>query len=232
MKVVGRLIFSLSLILSFELNAQLLKDFGKNAAGKAKTLASKENREKVVNAVMDDMEKARAEFDSTDFDYAILMSDNSGLFDVKEKGEGSAKVTSVLGMGAGFVKGGDVPTKDKARFQLDMGEVLYANSKFALAEKKFAIAKTLYEQDSLQKEMGYLKTISNQGLLYATMGRYTQAEEFTAQALKLRQERFGTDNASVAASLNNYGVLKYNLAKYNEAEKDFEEAEAIAKKNG
>ena len=227
MKVVGRLIFFFILILSFELQAQLLKDLGKSA----KKIASKETREKVVNSVMDDMEEARAEFDSTDFDYAILLSDNSGLFDVKEKGEGSAKVTSVLSMGAGIVKNADVPTKDKARLQLDMGEVLYANSKFALAEKKFAIAKMLYEGDSLQKEMGYLKTISNQGLLYATMGRYTQAEEYTAQALKLRQDRFGTDNASVAASLNNYGVLKYNLAKYNEAEKDFEEAETIAKKN-
>ncbi len=228
MKAGGRLIFFLFLILSSELHAQILKDLG----NKTKKLASKETRERVVNSVMDDMEEARAEFDSTDFDYAILLSDNSGLFDVKEKGEGTAKVTSVLGMGAGFVKGEHTSTKDKARFQLDMGEVLYANSKFALAEKKFAIAKILYEQDSLQKEMGYLKTISNQGLLYSTMGRYTQAEEFTAKALKLRQERFGTDNASVAASYNNYGVLKYNLAQYNEAEKDFEDAEAIAKKNG
>ena len=228
MKAGGRLIFFLFLILSSELYAQILKDLG----NKTKKLASKETRERVVNSVMDDMEEARAEFDSTDFDYAILLSDNSGLFDVKEKGEGTAKVTSVLGMGAGFVKGEHTSNKDKARFQLDMGEVLYANSKFALAEKKFAIAKILYEQDSLQKEMGYLKTISNQGLLYATMGRYTQAEEFTAKALKLRQERFGTDNASVAASYNNYGVLKYNLAQYNEAEKDFEDAEAIAKKNG
>ena len=228
MKVGGRLIFFLLLILSSELPAQILKDLG----NKTKRLTSKETRERVVNSVMDDMEEARAEFDSTDFDYAILLSDNSGLFDVKEKGEGTAKVTSVLGMGAGFVKGEHTSAKDKARFQLDLGEVLYANLKFALAEKKFAIAKAIYEGDSLQKEMGYLKTISNQGLLYGTMGRYTQAEEFTAKALKLRQERFGTDNASVAASHNNYGVLKYNLAQYNEAEKEFEDAEAIAKKNG
>jgi CHAT domain-containing protein len=230
--IVGRLGFFLLLSFSFQLHAQLFKDIGKNALEKAKTLNTKDNREKLVNSVMGDMEKARAEFDSTDFDYAILLSDNSGLFDVKEKGEGQAKVTSVLTMGAGFVKNAEVSNKDKARFQLDLGEVLYANSKFALAEKKFAIAKALYEEDSLQQEMGYLKTISNQGLLYATMGRYTQAEEFTAQALKLRQEKFGSNNTSVAASLNNYGVLKYNLAKYNEAEQDFESAISIIKKNG
>ncbi len=233
MKVlIGRLFFLLFILISVTGRAQLFKDLGKNAAEKAKTLNTKENREKLVNSVMGDMEKARAEFDSTDFDYAILLSDNSGLFDVKEKGEGSAKVTSVLSLGAGLIKNAELSAKDRARIQLDIGEVLYANSKFTLAEKKFALAKKLYEQDSLQAEMGYLKTISNQGLLYATMGRFTQAEEFTAQALKLRQERFGLTNTSVAASLNNYGVLKYNLAQYNEAEKDFEAANAIVKQNG
>lgn len=230
--VVGLLCLFLPLTLSFQVHAQLFKDLGKNAAQKAKTIGSKENREKLMNSMMGDMEAARAEFDSTDFDYAILLSDNSGLFDVKEKGEGQAKVTSVLSIGAGLIKNAEVSTKDKARFQLDLGEVLYANSKFTLAEKKFAIAKMLYEQDSLQHEMGYLKTISNQGLLYATMGRFTQAEEYTAQALRLRQEKFGPANNSVAASFNNYGVLKYNLAQYNEAEKDFESAISIIKKNG
>src|SRR3989337_2321295 len=228
MKVVaGCLSFLFISLTSFYLNAQIFKDIG----NKAKALTTKENREKVVNAVMGDMEKARAEFDSTDFDYAILLSDNSGLFDVKEKGEGAAKVTSVLSLGAGFVKNAEISAKDRARMHLDVGEILYANSKFALAERKFALAKSAYEQDSLQGEMGYLKTISNQGLLYATMGRFTQAEEFTAQSLKLRKERFGETNTSVAASLNNYGVLKYNLAQYNEAEKDFESAISIIKKN-
>src|SRR5688572_6918963 len=233
MKVlVGRLAFFLFVFLSSHLQAQLLKDLGKKTADKAKTIGSKENREKLVNSVMGDMEKARAEFDSTDFDYAILLSDNSGLFDVKEKGEGAAKVTSVLSLGAGLIKNAELSAKDKARIQLDIGEMLYANSKFTLAEKKFAQAKTLYESDTLlTSEMGYLKTISNQGLLYATMGRFTQAEEFTAQALELRKKTFGPTNSSVAASLNNYGVLKYNQAKYNEAEQDFESAISIVKQN-
>jgi CHAT domain-containing protein len=229
--IVGSGCFALLLFLSFSSDAQGFKDLGKNAVERAKALNTKENREKVVNSMMGDMEKARAEFDSTDFDYAILLSDNSGLFDVKEKGEGAAKVTSVLSLGASLVKNAEIAAKDRARIQLDVGEMLYASSKFALAEKKFALAKSIYESDSLQKEMGYLKTISNQGLLYATMGRFTQAEEATAQALKLRKETFGPTNTSVAASLNNYGVLKYNLAQYNEAEKDFEAAIAIIKQN-
>src|SRR5688572_10878278 len=149
----GRFAFLFCFLLSFQLQAQLFKDLGKNAAEKAKARTTKENREKVVNAVMGDMEKARAEFDSTDFDYAILLSDNSGLFDVKEKGEGAAKVTSALSLGAGLVKNAEISTKDRARMHLDVGEILYANSKFALAERKFALAKSAYEQDSLQAEM-------------------------------------------------------------------------------
>src|SRR5688572_28005657 len=224
-------LFFLLSISVYHSQAQLLKDLKKAAADKAKGLATKENLDKATTSVMADMDKARAEFDSTDFDYAILLSDNSGLFDVKEKGEGAAKVTSVLSLGASLVKNAEIAAKDRARIQLDVGEMLYASSKFALAEKKFALAKSIYESDSLEKEMGYLKTISNQGLLYATMGRFTQAEEATAMALKLRKETFGPTNTSVAASLNNYGVLKYNLAQYNEAEKDFESAISIVKKN-
>ncbi|MBL0742567.1 CHAT domain-containing tetratricopeptide repeat protein [Chryseolinea lacunae] len=209
-------------------HAQILQDL-KN---KAKSLNTKENREKVVKAVMSDMEAARAKFDSTDFDYAILLSDNSGLFDVKEKGENAARVTSMLSYSTSYMKNSELSDADKARFNLEMGEVFYASTKLTMAEKRFASAKTLYEQGSLTEDLGYLKTISNQGLLYATMGRFTQAEAFTKDALEKRKAKFGDSNASVAASLNNYAVLKYNLARYNESEKDFESAVGIIKTKG
>jgi hypothetical protein len=50
---------------------------------------------KAGSKMLSEMDKARAEFDSTDFDYAILLSDNSGLFDVKENGEMSAKISTI-----------------------------------------------------------------------------------------------------------------------------------------
>ncbi|MBA4057605.1 MAG: hypothetical protein C0490_23020, partial [Marivirga sp.] len=62
--------------------------------------------------------------------------------------------------------------------------------------------------------------------------RFTQAEEFTTLALRMRTSAFGENNTGVAATLNNYGVLKYNLAQYNEAEKDFEKSVAILKAKG
>ena len=53
MKVGSTLILLFLFHLSLDTHAQILKDLGKSA----KNLASKENREKVVNSVMDDMEK-------------------------------------------------------------------------------------------------------------------------------------------------------------------------------
>jgi CHAT domain-containing protein len=230
MKGISTAILLLSVSLS--LHAQVLKNLKDAAVGVGKNLNTKENREKLGTIVMKDMEKARAEFDSTDFDYAILLSDNSGLFDIKEKGEGTAKVTSLTSSAVSFMKNSELTDAERARFNLDMGEVFYAHEKFSMAEKRFASAKSAYELAGLSEDIGYLKTISNQGLLYATMGRFTQAEGFTAEALEMRKNKFGDNNTSVAASLNNYGVLKYNLARFNEAEKDFASALVIIKNNG
>lgn len=226
-----RKLFIILAVLTFHAEAQILKDLKKAATDVGRNLNTKENRDKLGTLVIKDMEKARAEFDSADFDYAVLMSDNSGLFDVKEKGEGAARVTSMVSMGAAMSKDDKLADADKARFHREMGEVFYASGKFSMAEKKFIAAKTAYEAASLTDDVGYIKTLSDQGLLYATMGRFTQAEGFTVEALEMRKQKFGEGNVGIAASLNNYGVLKYNLARYNDAEKDFEAALSILKTN-
>ena len=219
-------------LFSVGVQAQLLKDIQRAATEKAKSLNTKDNRDKLVSATIKGLENARAEFDSTDFDYAILLSDNSGLFDIKEKGERSARVTSMVSLSYSQYKNSQLTEAENARFHREWGEIFYANEKFPAAENRFSLAKTSYEKAGLKEDIGYLKTISNQGLLYATMGRFTQAEEFTAQALTMRKAKFGESNTGVAASLNNYGVLKYNLARYNEAEKDFESSISIIKTKG
>ena len=212
-------------------NAQVLQSLKKIATDKAKELGSKENVDKMGDLVRKSMEKARAEFDSTDFDYAILVSDNSGLFDIKEKGEQQSRMLSMYSKGASFWKDQELKPAEEARYHLEMGEVAYASSKFSWAEKEFTQAKDKYVAEGLTEELGYLKTIANQGLLYASMGRYTQAEALTQEALQMRKEKFGENNVSSAVSLNNYGVLKYNLARYNEAEVDFETTLNILKTN-
>ncbi len=218
--VIGFIVF----LFCVQVNGQFLKDLKNAANNKARGLATKENLDKATTSLLKNMEKARAEFDSTDFDYAILISDNAGLFDVKEKGERLAKASSLINLGSSFYNNSEFTDEERARFQLESGELAYGSGDFAVAEKRFNAAKKIFEDTDLTENLGYLKTISNQGLLYATMGRFTQAEGFTAGALDIRKTRFGEGNIGIAASLNNYGVLHYNLGRYNEAEKTLAQA--------
>jgi CHAT domain-containing protein len=218
-------------IVSIDADAQLLRDLKNAAQNKAKTLATKENLNKATSSLLKNMEKARAEFDSTDFDYAILISDNAGLFDVQEKGERLAKASSLINLGSAYYNNTEFTDEERARFQRESGELAYGSGDFAVAEKRFSAAKSIYEEANLTEDLGYLKTISNQGLLYATMGRYTQAEGFTAGALQIRKEKFGEGHIAMASSLNNYGVLHYNVGRYNEAEKTLASALSIVGTN-
>ncbi|HEX8039375.1 MAG TPA: tetratricopeptide repeat protein, partial [Chryseosolibacter sp.] len=218
-------------IVSFQLNAQLLRDLKNAAAGKAKTLATKENLSKATSSLLKNMEKARAEFDSTDFDYAILVSDNAGLFDIKEKGERMAKASSLINLGSSYYNNTELKDEERARFQREAGELAYGSGNYAMAEKKFAAAKKIYEESNLTEDLGYLKTISNEGLLYATTGRFTQAEGFTTGAIDIRKQIFGPQHPGMASSLNNYGVLQYNLGRYNESEKTLADALSIIRQN-
>ncbi len=208
---------------AFCANAQVLQKI-KN---KTQSVTSKETRQKVVSGLKEDLDKARDSFDSTDFDYAILVTDNSGLFDVKEKGEFVSKLATGGSIVLGSVDSSKSNIREKARFQLETGEIAYASRKFAFAEKRFNSAMLLYEQGGMRDDIGYLKALANQGLLYTTMGRFTQALDYTTKALELRKAKFGEKNIGIASSLNNYGVLQYDLGLYNEAEKTFASATSI-----
>ncbi|HEY9488015.1 MAG TPA: tetratricopeptide repeat protein, partial [Chryseosolibacter sp.] len=214
-----------------QVNAQLLRDLKNAANNKVRELATVDNLNKATSSLLKNMEKARAEFDSTDFDYAILISDNAGLFDIKEKGERLARASSLINLGSSFYNNTELTDEERARFQRESGQLAYGSGDYASAEKKFNAAKRIYEETDLTEDLGYLKTITNQGLLYTTMGRYTQAEDFTTGALEIRREKFGERNIGTAASLNNYGVLHYNLGRYNESEKTLAGALSIIADN-
>ena len=232
-KVMMRLVVlaTIGLLACLQVDAQLLRDLKNAANNKARALATKENLNKATSSLLKNMERARAEFDSTDFDYAILISDNAGLFDVQEKGERLARASSLINLGAAYYNNTEFTDEERARYQRESGELAYGSGNFAVAEKRFDAAKSIYEQANLTDDLGYLKTISNQGLLYNTMGRYTQAEGFTTGALDIRKEKFGENDPGIASSLNNFGVLHYNLGRYNEAEKTFAGALHIATEN-
>ncbi len=218
-------------VMSASVNGQLLNDLKKAAGSAAKNLNTKENREKALNIGQNRLAKIRARFDSTDFDYAVLTSDNSGLVDVKERGENVVNGLGYISDKYDWARDKDLTPSEKAKRMSQDGEVFYGLRYYKQAEEQFNSAKQLYEQSNLTDDLGYVKTVANQGLLYATMGRFTQAEAYTVDALDMRKAKFGDTSPGVGASLNNYGVLKYSQARYNEAEKDFAEALDILKKN-
>jgi len=226
------LLSSLFFFLSIELPAQILKNLKDKAVNKTKENTIDKARYEARNAARKQMNDIRAEFDSTDFDYAILLSDNSGLFNVKDKRELGGKFMTVKNIGTQLYRRDfDISDEENARLNLQMGESAFAMGRFPYAEMRFTTAAKYFEKAYLLRDPGYMKTISNTGLLYATMGRYSQAETFTSKALDLRQTTLGQNDMGVAASYNNYAVLHYNLGQYNESEKEFSNAKTVIEAN-
>lgn len=220
--------------IAIESPAQLLKNIKNKVVDKGKSEVSDAKytaKQKARQAASDELNGFKADFDSTDLDYAILLSDNSGVFGGRGKNEFGAKFLRLAGIARSLYQDQDLSDEENARLNLQMGQSGYAMGKYVFAEKKFRTAEGYFERAGLKSDIGYLKTISGQGLLYTTMGRFKQAEDFTSQALQMREQQFGANNMAVAASINNFAVLHYNLGQYNESEKEFEKSLAIIRGN-
>lgn len=220
---------------SFQADAQILKRIKDRAQGKAEgevNNAKYNAKSKARQAAYKELDDFNAEFDSTDVDYAILLSDNSGVFSGRGRGEFGAKFVRLGVIANSLYKDADLNDEENARLNMQLGQNAYATGRLVYAEKRLNAARYYFEKGYMVNDPGYAKTISTQGLLYTSMGRYAQAETATAEAMKLRKAAQGENSMSVAASINNYAVLHYNLGQYNEAEKEFAEAMELAKKNG
>lgn len=218
------LFFLFFIISFFGLNAQ--NPFQK-LKGKVQNLKVKDKVQKAGSKLGSQLDKVRDKFDSVDFDYAILLTDNSGTFDVNEKGELGATFATWASLGTSLIDSTKSDGSEKARFQLESGEVFYGLKKYTYAERRYRSSINLYEQAGLLGDIGYMKALANLGLLYTTMGRFTQAQEVTLSALEKRKAKLGETNIGVAASLNNNGVLSFDLGRYNEADKDLTAALVI-----
>ena len=222
------------LYLSVFTQAQILNRVKDKVTNKAKgevNNAKNNAKYKARESARNELNEVKAEFDSTDVDYAILLSDNSGLFGGKGKGEFGAKFLRLGGIANSLYRDVDLDDDETATLNLQMGQSAYAMGKYVFAEKRLKAAQRYFEKSYRTSELSYLKTIASQGLLYTTTGRFAQAENYTAQALKLREEKLGKNNMAVAASLNNYAVLHYNIGLYNESEREFASAISVIKEN-
>lgn len=181
-------------------------------------------KEKAANKADADRDK----LDSTDFNYAITVIDNSGMMNIRDRAETMTKAKYAASNM--FLKDNQEKTPaQKCRDLLSTAQFFYEKRQFKLAEVYFLAAKTAYENEKLTDNINYSKTFADLGLLYATMGKFNSASQFTQQALEIREESLGQNSFGYAASVNNRAVLYQDLAYYNEAEKDFEAAKSTVK---
>ncbi|MDZ4806774.1 MAG: CHAT domain-containing tetratricopeptide repeat protein [Bacteroidota bacterium] len=230
-----KILLALTLImLSLHSPAQILKRVKDKVVNKGKgevNNAKYDAKMKARNSVRNEMNGIQAEFDSTDIDYAILLSDNSGLFGGHGRGEFGAKFLKLGGIARSLYRDVDIDDDETATVNLQMGQSAYAMGRYVFAEKRLKAAQFFFEKSLLTSEISYMKTIASEGLLFTTTGRFAQAEKFTQKALELRESKLGKTNMAVAASLNNYAVLHYNLGQYNESEREFSSALSIIRGN-
>jgi CHAT domain-containing protein len=159
--------------------------------------------------------------DSIDFQFAISVNENAGFFDIEQKGETSSKVLYALREEA------DKTLVEKARDSLQVAISYYELRKYKWAEDQLVAAKAFMERNGLTKEMVYLRTLSNMGLVYLAQGKTSEAEHYIIQCLSYGEQTLGKKSAAYIANLNNKAKLDQSLGKYNESEKQFDEAIAL-----
>lgn len=206
-------------LVGFTIQAQF-GDFGKKLLDKGKKAVEKE--------AIKGIDKNRDRLDSSDFNYAISVIDNSGLMNIHDLKEDAGKLLSAISNNK-LKSQSDVTPAQRIREDLDVAEQMYASRGYKMAELKFLDVKAQYEANSLTDNINYSKVHADLGLIYATMGRYSTSEQFTSDALAMREKSLGRNSKAGASSLNNYAVLYQETARYNESEKYFEEALEVAK---
>ncbi len=198
---------------------------GKNLLDRAKRTAEQKTKQVFrdkKDSFLDDMQAARDEFDASNFNYAIALSDNAALFENEEK-FGKHK-QALLRAAQSADSRGELPPAERAKDANNMGETFYASNRFRLAELSFKNAKRLFEESSGTADPVYAQVLSNLGLLYHTTGRYGLAEEYTKAGMTLNQMGQFSDPAPFGASLNNLAVLYKDLGRYQEALELMEES--------
>lgn len=89
-----------------------------------------------------------------------------------------------------------------------------------------AEAKTFHPHDPR-----LLVSVENLSTLYATLGRFDQAESFGKQSVEIASQAFGNDHPNLARCLNNLAGLYYQQGRYAEAEPICRRLLAIYEKN-
>lgn len=167
--------------------------------------------------------KTKLRLDSIDFQFAISVNENSGIFDVQHKGETWSKAFYTL------KDEKDKSKEELVRDSLETALNYYELRWYKLAEQTFMDTKTMMERDGLTENINYLRTLSCIGLVYLSQGRTIEATQYIDESLQRSLNGPGQNSPAYIANINNSAKLDQLLGKYHEAEKKFDEAATLAK---
>lgn len=193
---------------------------GINAQGKLRDfLKEKEEKLKEASNFGKNADKKKAEYDESNFNYAISFLDNSGLFEAEEKG--NAWTTALINS-TGLGSGDATSDESLAYNNLRQGEALMAGNRMYLAGQSFIRAASLYEKAGKLNTANFAQVIGDFALLNQNKGLYAKALPYCDSAIKLRTQ---LDNKiMLAVAYNNKGVLLKDMGSYTEAEEQLKKA--------
>ncbi|MBN2776435.1 MAG: CHAT domain-containing protein [Bacteroidales bacterium] len=165
--------------------------------------------------------KIQESYNVTDFHYAISFGDNSSLYETKENFQNISSFSY-------FFLEKNTPQIVQARNYNSMGEILFLANKFESAEESFLKAYKIYKQKNYLDSTEAILNMSNLGLLYQTIGKFSLSEQFSLDALNHRNNN-SADTVGYAATLNNLGVLYKLQGNFSESESYLNQAENFIK---
>ncbi len=174
--------------------------------------------------------KLKGEFDSVDFEYAILLNDNAGLFAAKQTTD-KANFLKMIGHVSAVMNNSNLSNEQIAKVNLELGQASFILGRFAIAGKRLTEASNRFANSS-SNENDYLETLSSLALLYTSTGRPKLADSFLLKATSLHENKFGMKGRGLASLLNNRAVLDFTTGRYNKSEYGFIKATELLQSNG
>lgn len=116
---------------------------------------------------------------------------------------------------------------ERARAEGDLASVLQDAGRYADAAQRYYNAITLWEQTGEEGE-AVLTVLNNAARNFVAMGDYARAEQIDRLVLRVKSDRFGPDDPSLARSYGNLGVVLEAQGKVEEARPLLRKALAMA----
>ncbi|MCA6436222.1 MAG: CHAT domain-containing protein [Bacteroidetes bacterium] len=181
-------------------------------------------RKKLIDDPNSKIEKSKTQYDETNFNFVISLTDNCSLFETEE--EGSGFMSGVSNLLNGGIENSE---NDVAYRNLKSGEMFLAKNQHFLAEQSFLQALRTYTLtlDTSKQNVNYEQTLSNLGVLYQTRGMFTKALPYLEKSLYWRKK--GNIKGMQLVSMNNIAVFKKETGSLLDAEKDLKDCIEYAK---